>query len=668
MRRFVLGTAGHVDHGKTTLVRALTGIDTDRLPEEKRRGITIELGFAPWSLAGGGGGAAPLDGAKPPSEERIEVSIIDVPGHRRFVHTMIAGATGMEVVMLVVAADEGVMPQTREHVAACELLGIRRAVVVVTKMDRVGEELARLAGDEAVELLAGRMQAEVVLCSARTGEGLEAVRDAVRRALTALPPPASAPRSRLGVDRVFSVRGAGTVVTGTLVEGKIPLGAALFVVGTGRAGERSAEGEVHKTSARGLHVHDRGVEVAEAPTRLALNLAGLPLESVHRGDLVTDDPSVVPTRRIDVSLRATAPVRHGMSVSVYIGTARSSGKLDLLGEPNEDDDGRRLARLRLSDALAVVGGDRFVVRGSDVDGPAGAVLGGGEVLDARPPPGLRKRARAARLAVLEALFVSREPPQIMRALANESSPRPLPRDVLPSRFCLPATELERAADKLGDKGELVRIKRLGWVPRTALVELAVEARALVVAHQKKNPLDRGMVLETLRARLAERTGAEVAEEVIKLAASKSGSVAGEPIVVEGDVVRAPSVVALPASTALGALGAALSALEKAELKGLTEFSVKEASGASPKEVKAILAKLVREGHATHAGELWFFRADIDALRLKVKEHLDKQGRMSIADFKDLSGLGRRQVIPLLEMFDREGVTRREADDSRVKGK
>src|SRR4051812_13581638 len=162
----ILGTAGHIDHGKTTLVRALTGIDTDRLPEEKRRGITIELGFAPWHL-----------------DDSIEVSIIDVPGHRRFVHTMIAGAVGMELVLLVVAADEGVMPQTREHVAACELLGIRRAIVVVTKMDRVGEELAQLAGDEAVELLAGRMQTDVVVCSARTGEGLDNVRAMVRRAL-----------------------------------------------------------------------------------------------------------------------------------------------------------------------------------------------------------------------------------------------------------------------------------------------------------------------------------------------------------------------------------------------------------------------------------------------------------------------------------------------------
>ncbi|HEY4117356.1 MAG TPA: GTP-binding protein, partial [Byssovorax sp.] len=171
MRRHVLGTAGHVDHGKTTLVRALTGVDTDRLAEEKRRGITIELGFAPWRL-----------------DDGLELSLIDVPGHRKLVHTMIAGAVGMELVLLVVAADEGVMPQTREHVAACELLGIKRAVVAVTKLDRAGEDIARLAGEEALELLGDRFEATVAICSAKTGEGLDAVRAAVRDAVTKLPP------------------------------------------------------------------------------------------------------------------------------------------------------------------------------------------------------------------------------------------------------------------------------------------------------------------------------------------------------------------------------------------------------------------------------------------------------------------------------------------------
>jgi selenocysteine-specific elongation factor len=648
VRRFVLGTAGHVDHGKTTLVRALTGIDTDRLPEEKRRGITIELGFAPWEL-----------------DADMRVSVIDVPGHRRLVHTMIAGAIGMEVVLLVVAADEGVMPQTREHVAACELLGLRRAVVAVTKLDRVGAEIAQLAGEEALSLLAGRMEAEVVLCSARTGEGLDDVRAAVKRALLSLAPPPAGARVRLGVDRVFSVRGAGTVVTGTLVEGRIAVGAPLFVIGGGRDGGRDEAGVVHRTAARGLHVHDRAVDQAEAPTRLALNLAGLPLEAVHRGDLVTDDPSVVPTRRLDVALRAIAPVRRGMNVQVYVGTARSSARLDLLEDPDASGEGRKLARLRLVDALPVVGGDRFVLRGADVEGPSGAVLGGGEVLDARPP---RRRPRAARRMVLAAIE-ARDVAAAVRALVDEAAPRPLPRETLPSRFALPAAELERMADKLADRGEPARVKRYGWMNRAALVDLAVKARGMVEEHHRKAPLDRGLPLETLRSRLTELAGPEASDEIVRLAASKSGAVAGEPIVIEGDIARAPNVAAAPVGGAVaGALGAALAALEKAGLKGMTEFGMKEATGAQPREVKAILAKLVREGQALHAGELWFWRADYDALRARVVEHLEKQGRMTIADFKDLSGLGRRQAIPLLEQLDREGVTKREGDDSRVRGK
>ena len=378
MRRFVLGTAGHVDHGKTTLVRALTGTDTDRLPEEKRRGITIELGFAQWDL-----------------DETLHASVIDVPGHRRLVHTMIAGAVGMELVLLVVAADEGVMPQTREHVAACELLGLSRAVVAITKLDRVDRELGVLAGDEVKELLGERWQSEVVLCSARTGVGIDGLRDAGRGALRALPPRPEAPRSRLSVDRVFSVRGSGTVVTGTLVEGKIALAQPLFVLG--------AEGR-KETTARTLHVHGADLQTAEAPTRLALNLGGLSKEDVARGDVVTDDGAVEATRLLDVALRADGRVKHGMSVTAYVGTARSAARLDLMGVGSEGagqlEDGRLLARIRLHEPIVAFGGDRYVLRGADIAGPAGAVLGGGVVLDARPP---RTRPRAKRRAVLAAL-------------------------------------------------------------------------------------------------------------------------------------------------------------------------------------------------------------------------------------------------------------------------
>ncbi len=640
MRRFVLGTAGHVDHGKTTLVRALTGVDTDRLPEEKRRGITIELGFAPWALGDG-----------------LEVSLIDVPGHRRLVHTMIAGAIGMELVLLVVAADEGVMPQTREHVAACELLGIRRAVIAVTKLDRAGEELATLAGEEAAELCRGRFEAEVVLCSARSGEGIDAVREAVKRALRALPPPPHGPRARLSVDRVFSVKGAGTVVTGTLVEGKIALGAPLCLAG---------ETEVQATAARGLHVHDHAVTVAEAPTRLALNLANLSLDAVHRGDVVTDDESVRATRVIDVALRSDAVLRRGATVSLYVGTAHTSARVSPIGDPEPVDETPgaaprraplRFVRLRLARPIVVIGGDRFVLRGSDVDGPQGAVLGGGRVLDAEPPA---RRPRDKRRAVLAALERG-DAPAAMRALVEELGPRPLARDAIGARFPIGVEALRKVAESLSHKGEIAAIKGHGWIARARFLELGQRARALVVEQHKRAPLDRGLALSTLRQKLGETAGPEVAEAALRLAAEKHPDLKGEPLLIEGDIARVPGGAAMGGAVA-GALAAAIRAVGEARLKGVSELAMKEATGAAPREVKAILAKMVRDNLAVHTGDLWFSRAAFDELRDRVLAHLARTPRLTIAEFKELSGLGRKQAIVLLEQLDREGVTRRDGDD------
>jgi selenocysteine-specific elongation factor len=549
----------------------------------------------------------------------------------------------MELVLLVVAADEGVMPQTREHVAACELLGIRRAVIAVTKLDRVGEEVARLAGEEALELCEPRFRCDLAICSARTGEGIEAVREAVRSALRELAPPAASGRARLSVDRVFSVKGSGTVVTGTLVEGRLALGTPLRVVGETGALE---------TAARGLHVHDAPVDVAEAPTRLALNLAGAALESVHRGDVVTDDRTIVPTRMIDVELRG-ARVKSGQNASLYVGTARTTVRVDpVSGEVD-------LARLRLERPLPVVGGDRFVLRGSDVEGPAGAVIGGGLVLDARPP---RARPRAKRRAVLEALRAS-DATRTAAALVDEAAPRPVPADSLGARFPLPAPALIAAAEALVKRGDLSRTKGGAWALKSTVVDLSRLAQRLVAEHHRAAPLDRGIPLETLRRRLAAVAGADVAEDAIKLAAAPKGAKQGEPIVVEGDVARMASFAGAPTSgAAANALEAATRAIAQAALRGVTEFALREAAACSPKEAKAVLAKLVRDNVAIHAGDLWFSRAAVDDLRARVVAHLAQQPRLTIADFKALSGLGRKQAIPLLEQLDREGVTRREGDD------
>jgi selenocysteine-specific elongation factor len=252
---------------------------------------------------------------------------------------------------------------------------------------------------------------------------------------------------------------------------------------------------------------------------------------------------------------------------------------------------------------------------------------------------------------------------VIRALLDEAAPRPLPREAIASRFIVPAEMLSRAAETLVTKGELARIKNAAWIKREALVDLASKARRLVEDHHKKAPLDRGLVLETLRKRLAAVAGEGAAEEVLRVAASKNTAVAGEPIVIEGDIAKLANFTGAPASaSASGPVGAAARAIGEAGLKGVSEHGAREATGAAPREVKAILAKLVREGVAVHAGELWFARAAVDDLRARIVAHFEKSPRLTIADFKTISGLGRKQAIPLLELFDREGVTRRDGDD------
>lgn len=626
MRRFVIGTAGHVDHGKTTLVRALTGVDTDRLPEEKARGISIELGFAPLDLG-----------------EGVRASVVDVPGHRKLVRAMIAGASGMELVMLVVAADEGVMPQTREHVAVCELLGISRAVVVVTKSDAVEPDLVQVAAEEARALLGDKWRADLVTCSAKTGEGLDGLKATLRSALLALPAPARSEAARLGVDRVFSVKGAGTVATGTLVSGRVATGDRLFLVG-GRGG-RSVE-----TAARGLHVHDSAVASVEAPTRLAVNLAGMALEDVRRGDVVTSDAHVKATTLVDVLVRGEHRLKRGAAITAHVGTASTAARVDAVhaGETGV------VARVRLAQATPLAGGDRIVLRGG-VSGPNGAVVGGGLVVDASPDPrasGARRRALAAGLATLD-------PAATVRAVVDASAPRPLARESLHARFAVDAAALAKAADEAVRAGALARVGDQGWVARAELDVLVARARELVRAHHESAPLERGMPLETLRTQLGARAGRLVAEEAIRHATA--GGESTQRLVVEGDVVRAPGSESAAAAAALSRAQAIARALEEVGAAGATEFTLGQRAAVAAGELRAALQKLAREGAAVRLGELWFSSTVVAEARRRALDHFAKARTLTVIEFKELAGLARKQAILVLEHFDHLGLTRREGD-------
>ena len=355
-----LGTAGHIDHGKTALVRALTGVDTDRLPEERERGISIALGYAPLEL---------------PSGRRL--SVVDVPGHERFVRTMVAGATGIDLYLMTVAADDGVMPQTREHATVLAALGVETGVVAITKADLADPERAAA---EASALLPG---AETVAVSARTGAGLEELRAALDRAAEAAHGRGGeAGGMRLHVDRVFSIRGAGTVVTGTLWSGSAARGDEVVVLPAG-----------HRARVRAVEVHDEPLERAEAGQRVALNLAGLARDEVARGDVVVgraDHPA--PTFRVDVALSWTTPDARpdgGARIGVHHGTRESAARLVELGG--------RFFQLRLEQPIVPLRGDRLVIR--SLAPPD--TLGGGVVLDAAPRRHGPSRDLLARLAALE---------------------------------------------------------------------------------------------------------------------------------------------------------------------------------------------------------------------------------------------------------------------------
>ena len=368
-KSLVLGTAGHIDHGKTALVRALTGQDLDRLPEEKTRGITIELGFAPLELSDG-----------------LRLAVIDVPGHERFVRTMVAGASGLDLLMLVVAADEGVMPQTREHLAICELLGINRGLVVLTKSDLVDEEMLELASEEVQDLLADGPLANIPILSAssETGDGIDQVRTTLEDLIRTAPARDDDGRpARLFIDRTFTKHGFGTVVTGTWSGRSRKVGETVVL----EPGSRKAK-------IRGLERHGEAIQSAESGSRIAVNLQREAKDEIHRGDLLTEPGALLATSTFDASLHwiaRKASLDAPTSVELLCGTTERRARVAPIGEKSIAPGDHAFARIHIEGPpLALLPGDRFVLRGFARDAGVGSTLGGGIVLDVAPPH-LRRR-------------------------------------------------------------------------------------------------------------------------------------------------------------------------------------------------------------------------------------------------------------------------------------
>jgi len=636
MRSVIVGTAGHIDHGKTTLVRALTGVDADRLPEEKRRGITIDLGFAELDLGD------------------VRVGFVDVPGHERFVKNMLAGAHGIDLVALVVASDEGVMPQTREHFDICRLLGVRAGLVVLTKADAVDEELLELVRGEAEELVAGSFLegAPVVAVSARTGSGLEELKAALRGAAHGVAPRRAGSVARLPVDRSFTMRGFGAVVTGTLVAGEAREGEEMELLPAGL-----------RVRVRGLQVHGAKVTAAHAGQRTAVNLGGVEAAAVERGAVLAPVGRLRPTQvfdaRVEVLPTAPRPLRSRQRVRVHHGTAEVLARVSVLEESGEVAPGESgLAQFRLEAPVTALPGDRFIVRTYSPQ----RTVAGGEVLDAHAQRH-RGRDRAAAREALRALASGDEAARLS-VFVSAAAERGLRRADLAARTGWTDAALDAALTEAARRGLLAEAHGV-YVSRDLFERLLGAALEEVAAFHAREPLARGIPREALRERLFARAEPELFRAVVE-----EGEARGR-LVSEREVVRA-SGHSVELSAADAALRERLEALYSdagLEPPALEEALARAAADGQRREhVRKIFQLLLDAGALVRVREdLFFHRRAMERLVAALGEYAaahEPDRLIDVAAFKELTGVSRKYAIPLLEHFDRERVTRR-AGDRRV---
>ncbi|MCH9683812.1 MAG: selenocysteine-specific translation elongation factor [Deltaproteobacteria bacterium] len=665
-RSLVLGTAGHIDHGKTTLVRALTGIDTDRLPEEKRRGITIELGFAAWEITPG-----------------TRASIVDVPGHEGFVRTMVAGAGGIDLVILVVSAEDGVMPQTREHLNVCRLLGIQHGVVALTKVDRLEGDTE--AVELAVEDVRGALQdsvfaqSEIIPCSGQTGEGLEQLRAKLRKLAAQIPRRDSQGPVVFPIDRVFSIKGHGTVVTGTLLSGVVDLTAdnhlQLVPAGPGR--------ESREVRSRGAQVRSADQARVAAGNRLALNLAGIEVSELHRGDVLTRGPTVARTSVVHAMLQhlpgRDPPWVHDTSVQLCAGTAHTPARLDPLWrkpdpEAADDRDGEvsippgfeGLVRIRLERPMPMWRDLRLVIRGFSSSTTVGAhddhglTLGGGLVIDPEPSPGRGQRPRW--IAVGRALADS-DPETRLRALVHDAGVVGIDAIAVERRTGLRDASPRLAAMSQGKRAVLVSLGSDRYVHTEAARPLVDRVIAGVDRFHAQNPLQPGVGRASVEGLLGDRVDPMVRAWAVEQAIARGALRAvddqgtlgrpGKGVPAEGELPEHMQRV-----------------LDRYEEAGMTAPSLKEVQAAvdlSSRQVLEIVGVLQRTGRLVKiTQDISIARQSHDALVDEVRAHLRREGTIDVQALKAMTGLSRKYAVPFLEHLDQRQITLR-SGDQRIPG-
>ncbi|MBL8177476.1 MAG: selenocysteine-specific translation elongation factor [Bryobacterales bacterium] len=613
----IVGTAGHIDHGKTALVRALTGIDTDRLEEEKRRGISIDLGFAHLQLA-----------------SDLSCGFVDVPGHERFVKNMLAGVGGIDLVLLVVAADESIKPQTREHFDICRLLGIPRGIVVITKSDLADPDLIELVKLEIDEFTAGSFleNAPKVAVSAATGAGLAGLKQEIARLAKTIPAKNVSHHFRLPVDRAFSMKGFGAVVTGTLVSGSLRLEQEVEIQPTGR-----------RVRVRGIQVHGKPVTKALAGQRTAVNLGGIDHSELHRGMVLTDPQRFSAAAIVDCSidlLPTAKPLRHRAPVHFHSGTAEIEAEVRIPSGGRIEPGTKGYARLALREAALLLPGDRFILR---MFSPV-VTIAGGAVLDIAPP---RKLSNAPeRLSALESASI----PERIRIFVREA---PLGASIaaLVARTGLTEKELRAAIAA----AKLHAMEDHQWVlDPQILAGIQARVKKTLSAFHSQNPLQPGLSKEVLRSRDLAGSPPFFVDALLRITPG---------IAADGEVIRLSS----HKLTLKGDEEQALKKIEDAFAgAGLTVPSAQEvlkACGVDAVRARSLLQILFRDKRVIKVAEdLLFHPSALDTLRQLLAAR--KGTRFSVPEFKDWTGVSRKYAIPLLEYLDRERITRRDGD-SRV---
>jgi len=624
MAHVIIGTAGHIDHGKTTLIKALTGIETDRLQEEKKRGISIELGFAYFDLPGG-----------------RRAGIVDVPGHERFIKNMLAGVSGIDLVLFVVAADEGVMPQTREHFDILDLLMVQRAIFVITKIDLVDPEMVEVVEEEIKDLIAGTHfeKSPIQSVSAFTGENLEALVQLMDDMTQRIKSHNEKAPVRLNIDRVFSMKGHGTVVTGTLLEGTLRVGDDIAVYPSGL-----------RTRARGIQVHSRSAEAAHAGQRTAVNLHAVKKDEIHRGDVVAQVDSLVPTYIVDMKLRllksGSRELSHGIRVRFSHGTAELIGRLILIDRETVKPGEEIFCQIRLEKKTVLKFGDPFVIRFySPLE-----TIGGGVVLD----PGAVKHRRYDEGAIEDMLHKEEGTTEELVLLALRKHPgRIHTLKTLIPQINADGKTLALALERLLAEGSLLAVTEEKFMLSDGLKAMGDELLLHLEAFHRKNPLKPGMNKEEVKNKLFKDLDRGDFGLILK-------SLSGNLIQEEQGVIRLKDFTLSLSDQDLKRKEEILQALKAG---GFMPPVLKELSPS--KQDMNLINLLLDTGEILRINSEIYYHQEIfqEAVAL-VTAHLEKEGTLMVKDLKDLMGISRKYSVPLLEHLDDRRITLRRGD-SRV---